>query len=101
MTWFGLLGSLLLRFSVWGEEKRKEKKRKESERTSESPCDKRMFVSRLVYFVCLLEAVLWVQPNFALNNQRDMTILLQTQTHHLNELVQNVVCAARTQVLFR
>ena len=37
-----------------------------------------MFVSRLVYFVCLLEAVLWGQPNFALNNQRDMTILLQT-----------------------
>jgi len=48
-----------------------------------------MYVSRLVYIVCLLEAVLWVQPNFALSNQRDMAKLLQTQTHKLNELAQN------------
>ena len=51
-----------------------------------------MYVSRLVYVVCLLEAVLWFQPNFALNNQRDMTKLLQTQTLQLNELAQNAVC---------
>jgi len=48
-----------------------------------------MYVSRLVYIVCLLEAVLWVQPNFALSNQRDMAKLLQSQTHQLNELAQN------------
>jgi len=48
-----------------------------------------MYVSRLVYIVCLLEAVLWVQPNFALSNQRDMAKLLQTQTVKLNELAQN------------
>lgn len=51
-----------------------------------------MYVSRLVYMVCLLEAVLWFQPNFALSNQRDMTKLLQTQTLKLNELAQNAVC---------
>jgi len=48
-----------------------------------------MYVSRLVYIVCLLEAVLWIQPNFALSNQRDMAKLLQSQTHKLNELAQN------------
>jgi len=48
-----------------------------------------MYVSRLVYIVCLLEAVLWVQPNFALSNQRDVANLLQSQTHKLNELAQN------------
>ena len=51
-----------------------------------------MYVSRLVYVVCLLEAVLWFQPNLALSNQRDMTKLLQTQTLKLNELAQNAVC---------
>jgi len=48
-----------------------------------------MYVSRLVYIVCLLEAVLWFQPNFALSNQRDMAKLLQSQTHKINELAQN------------
>jgi len=49
-----------------------------------------MYVSRLVYFMALLEAVLWIQPNFALSWQRDMTKLLQTQTDNLGQLVQNV-----------
>jgi len=46
-------------------------------------------VSRLVYIVCLLEAVLWAQPNFALSDQRDMARLLQSQTLKLSELAQN------------
>jgi len=47
-------------------------------------------VSRLVYMMALLEAVLWIQPNFALSWQHDMTKLLQTQTDNLNQLAQNV-----------
>jgi len=48
-----------------------------------------MYVSRLVYIVCVLEAVLWIQPNFALSDQRDMANLLQTQNVKFNELAQN------------
>jgi len=48
-----------------------------------------MYVSRLVYLMALLEAVLWIQPNFALSWQHDMTKLLQTQTDNLGQLVQN------------
>jgi len=47
-------------------------------------------VSRLVYMMALLEAVLWIQPNFALSWQHDMTQLLQTQTDNLSQLAQNV-----------
>jgi len=49
-----------------------------------------MYVSRLVYMIALLEAVLWIQPNFALSWQHDMTKLLRTQTDNLNQLAQNV-----------
>jgi len=45
--------------------------------------------------MALLEAVLWIQPNFALSWQHDMTNLLRTQTDNLNQLAQN---AARDHI---
>jgi len=60
-----------------------------------------MYVSRLVYIMALLEAVLWIQPNFALSWQHDMTKLLQTQTDNLNQLAQNVAKDNIASALFQ